>query len=614
MTLLETSDLYIELLDPEGFYEGAGSSTEVPGLLPVAINGRPFLIDYLAEEWRWETLRILRPQADTSEGTGEASLNPEALWRVSTESWHHGAGQTHLDRQDSDPFRYRSSKGVNPFTKWQLELLPDTANRLASAETNLSLVTAGDYLYVADGNEVYWTTDIDNPMWTGADIFDAETPQSVKSLTSDGFYVYAALGSAGVHRTQRGTTTSTAFSDLSCTLVGYVKGRLMAANGNAIYNIVASGAAPSALYTHPNTDFTWVGFAEGPGHIYAAGYSGDKSLVYRTAVLPDGTALDVPIVAGQLPDGEVIRSITSYASTVMLGTDKGVRTCAIDGGGNLLIGPLLPTGVVRCFEAQDRFVWFGWDNYDAASTGLGRLDLSEFTSDLAPSYASDLMATGQGQVLSCATFDDKRVFAVSGVGIFAQTAEKVASGTVDSGNVTFGITDNKLLLFADIRHQELGAGVTVATATEGGDFITTGTSSEGTGGTLTTSYPTGEHFESRLTLNRHGSDSAVGPIVRRLTLRAQPQPDRPWVYMIPLIIHSEVQTRANYPIVRSPRADRLFLSGLLNQVINFQNEGETFSVILEDIAWKPRQELRSPLDTDNWTHEGTIVLRMKSVT
>ena len=608
-----TLDLDLELLEIE-FYEGVGASADVPGLLPVAVNGRPFLIDYISPDWRWETLRILRPQSDTSEDTSEASLNNDALWRRSIESWHHGAGQTHLDRKDSDPYRFRSSKGIDVFTKWQASLLPATANRRASAGTNLALTTAGSYLYFADGNQVHWTQNLTTFAATSADIHAGDAPQSVKSITSDGNYVYAALGSNGLHRTARGTTVSAEYSALSCTLVAYVKGRLMAANGNAIYNVTASGAAPAALYTHPNTDFSWVGFAEGPGHIYAAGYSGDKSLVYRTAVQSDGTALDIPIVAGQLPDGEILRSITSYASVVALGTDKGIRTCAIDGDGNLLIGPLLPTGVTRCFEGQDRFIWFGWDNYDGTSTGLGRLDLGEFTSDLAPAYASDLMAAGQGAVTSVVTYADKRVFAVSGVGFFAQTDDKVATGTIDSGNITYGITDNKLLVFADVRHSEIDGEVEVAISTEGGSFATVGSSAQGTGTTLTTSNQSGEHFEARLTLARDSVDTDEGPEIRRLTLRAQPQPDRPWVFILPLLLHRTIDTRASKPLVRSPKEDRQFLTDLLNQVVNLQDEGESFTVILEDIAWKPLRPDRTPRNTADWSEEGTVTLRMKTVT
>jgi hypothetical protein len=404
------------------------------------------------------------------------------------------------------------------------------------------------YLYRADGTEVYWSTSIDVPVWTAADIQAGDAAQSVKSITSDGNYLYAALGSNGLHRTLRGAAVSAEYSALSCTLVRYVNGRLMAANGQAIYNVTASGAAPSALYTHPNTDFTWVDFAGGPSHIYAAGYSGDKSLVYRTAVLPDGTALDIPTVAGELPDGEIVRSIKEYLSYLCVGTDKGVRFAAIQDDGSLLIGGLIETNSpVRCFEGQERFVWFGWENYDGGSTGLGRMDLSVFTEALRPAYASDLMYTSQGQVLSVVTFAGRQVFAVSGVGFVAGTADKVASGSLDSGLITFGMADKKIAANIDLRHEALPAGgsIDVWLSADDADFELLGSSDvEGATYRVIPALQTdGERFELRLVLNRATLTTAASAL-SRITFEANPAPGRGEFFSVPLLLFEYVETGA----------------------------------------------------------------------
>jgi hypothetical protein len=101
---------------------------------------------------------------------------------------------------------------------------------------------------------------------------------------------------------------------------------------------------PSALYTHPNTNFTWVGFAGGQSHIYCAGYAGNKSIVYKTVIKADGTALDIPTVAGELPLGEVITAIDGYFGYIVLGLSDGFRFCSADDAGNLVIGPRIVTG------------------------------------------------------------------------------------------------------------------------------------------------------------------------------------------------------------------------------------------------------------------------------
>jgi hypothetical protein len=94
-----------------------------------------------------------------------------------------------------------------------------------------------------------------------------------------------------------------------------------------------------------------------------------------------------------------------------------------DSDGNLVSGPLINTGTsVTSFSGNDRFVWFNWTNFDATSTGLGRLDLGVFISSNQPAYASDLMVTAQGTVSSVNTINGRPVFVVIGSGIYVEHA------------------------------------------------------------------------------------------------------------------------------------------------------------------------------------------------
>lgn len=528
------------------FYSGAGLSAEVPGKWDCALNGHTFMLDWKyagQPQFSRHSISLLKPQQDTSGNVSESSLNPEEFARRAAESWHHGAGQTHLDRADSDPYRFRTSKGVDVWTKWGVSLLGDTTLKRTSVNTNLQVLAVGSYLYGADGNQVYSTTDMTT--WTSRDVHDGEGAQSVKSIATDGATVYAALGSNGIHSGAAGVDFAH-YSDLSCTLVGFVKGRLMAANGTAIYNVIAAGAAPSALLTL-GTGFTWVGFAEGPAAIYAAGYRGDKSLVYRTSVKADGTALDVPVVAGELPDGEIVRSIQGYLGYLLVGTDKGLRLLTLDVNGDIAgSGRIIPTSsAVLCMEPQDRFVWYGLTNYDTASTGLGRADLGTFTDTLTPAYASDLMATTSGAVLSVATFGALRVFAVSAAGFFAESTDKVTSGTVESGMVSYGLPDTKVAITLDARFEPLDGAVTVALSADGGDYTTLG--SDSTADTTSLTVPAGETraetFEVRLTLTR-AATTTLGPVATRWTLESNPAPGRGEFLDLPLRLFENVKTAA----------------------------------------------------------------------
>jgi hypothetical protein len=186
------------------FYSGAALSSLVPGVYPVSLNGRPYMLDD-SKPFVQRTVPLLRQQADASASPGEASINPEDLWRRSVESWHHGAGQTSYDRADSDPFRFRSSKGVDVWTQHALSLLPGTGQELASANTNLQLAVAGTRLYALDGTALKFTTDVAS---AGAATWTAVTGMpgaAGTSIASDGFNVWTANAANGVYATNRGS-------------------------------------------------------------------------------------------------------------------------------------------------------------------------------------------------------------------------------------------------------------------------------------------------------------------------------------------------------------------------------------------------------------------------
>lgn len=576
----------------------------------MSLNGRPYMIDTARmEEFTRRSIPLLRNQANTGEQFGEGSLNPEELWRRNQDSWDHGAGQTHYDREDSDRRRFRASKGVDVWTRWQLSLLPDTTSKRASAALNLELMPVGDQLYLTDGASLLRTASLTGtPTWT---VVTGTPVTAATSMTSDGFAVFTAHGADGIYRTERGAGTTASHVTGTVALVGYVKGRLMAANGASLYNIIAGGLLPSPLYTQPNSDFRWVGFAEGQAAIYAAGFSGDKSLIYRTAIKQDGTALDVPIIAGELPDGEIVRAVGGYLGFILLGTDKGVRFCAVDSSGNLTVGSLIrTTSPVRCFEGQDKYVWFGWENYDGTSTGLGRLDLSTFIAPLTPAYASDLMVTGQGAVRSVITFGDGRVLAVSGLGVFQQSTDRVSSGTLDTGLISYGLSDPKVAMFLDVRLASTAGENRAYLSADGAAFVLIGTRSGPATSAFQAGEVVGETFEIRQELVRSAADLTSGPVITRQTLRSYPSPASGEIFTVPVLLHEKVVTLADDEHVLDP-AHELDLQIRLRQsraLVVMQLGCEAFTVLLDDSVWAP-----SHPSSDGCGWNGTHILKMKAV-
>lgn len=596
----------------------SATTSEVPGKFDVALDGHGYIIDQLAdlqgfrsEHFERSSVPMLRAQADTAAIPAEQSINRESLWRRSQESWHHGSNQTYFDRADSDNQRFRASKGVNVWTKWTLSLLNDTAQARASANTNVRLTNAGTFMYLADGNNLLSSSNITS----GSPTFTTVTGTPASSclwIVSDGFTIYSAYATA-IYTTTRGAATAASFSTgfpVNISTLGYVKGRLMAAAGNAIYNVTAAGAAPAALLTHANTDFTWVGFAEGQGFLYAAGFSGTRSLIYKITIQPDGTALTAPSVAGELPTGETVRTVKGYLGVLLVGTDLGFRLGTTDSAGNITFGSLIPTlQPVLNFEPADKFVYYTLSNPDSVSTGLGRLDLSQFNQPLTPAYASDLMVTGQGSVQSISSSGTTRVFAISGLGFYTQTSTLVPSGTLATGRITYGVADDKVAMYLDLRHQALSGQVSAQLTSNDSSTVSIGSST--TPGSVSSQYALSarqtraEFFELTLTLS--AATSTTGPTVTRTTLRAYPAPSRSLAYTVPLILHYQTQARNGTTVHYDVNAERAFLEGLVKtqRLITYQEGSQSYQVVVEDFKWVPIKR------GEPGSFDGTFVVKMK---
>lgn len=539
------------------FFEGAGAATLAPYTFPLALGDFPYMPDYkLAEAgaFTFGSVPVLRQQTDQSDSPGEQSLNPAALWRRSGESWHLGAGQDDYDRKGlSSPYQFRRSTGMDTWTRWQLGLLKDTDLKLASSATNLRFAVAGSYLYVTDAGTIKYTQNIlvDTPSFT--DVTDTFT-NNPTSIASDGFNIWTAHGTEGIWKTTRGAAATASHITGTVSLLGFARGRVLAANNNSVYDVTSlaqggGGALPTALFSQPNTDFKWTCFAEGRNAVYMAGYSGDKSLIYRSTIKSDGSGLDVPVVAGELPDGEQIESIYGYLGPFLVigvGGLPGWRFALINQNGDLQIGSRVKTPVaVKCFEGQENFIWFGYSNYSSSQTGLGRMSISEFgdAEGLVPAYASDIMVNGQtADVVSVVTFQGIRIFAIHAIGLYAEhhAGNLVASGTLDTGNIMFNLNEPKIGLFIDDTQIGTEGAHGFSVAADSAAFVDLGTHPA-----HDNPFVVGELkarlFELQIKLVRDGVDPTKVQKLTSWVFRAQPIPAVSNLWVIPVMITDSVE-------------------------------------------------------------------------
>jgi hypothetical protein len=602
------------------FYTGTGATELVPYTFPIAINGRPYLIDTKSGDFGRQFDARVRDSVDQSTEPGEAAINPQGLWRRSQSSWHYGAGQEYSDTADAENYRFRSSKGVDVWNRGELSLLSDTTQAYSTSNTNLYMSTADGRIYGSDGQNVKYTSD-----WVTFTTVTGTDASNIYSLTSDGYNVFFSYANGDIDQTNAGTSAASNYiTGIEAGTLRYVRGRLMVAgqgvDKNKIWNITTAPGSnannPGALYTHPNTNFNWVGFAGGQNHIYAAGYAGNKSLIYKTTIKADGTALDIPTVAGELPQGEIVAGMEAYLGYIIIGLTTGFRFCSADDNGNLVIGPLIETGTtVNSFAGIGKFVYFGWTNYDSTSTGIGRMDVSTQVSTNQPAYASDLMATGQGTIVDIHEYDNEPVFTVAGLGAYrVHPTNKVASGTIDTGIYRWGVPDAKFIPKWDLRTQPLNGTVGLSVASDNGSFQSVGTQS--TSGSLESTFDGFEtkvfEAEARLTLTRSASDATVGPVVTRWLGRAYAAPLRSQIFSVPVLLHHTVRDKNGREAFLDVDYELSLLRDLVEnpRVVTYQENTDSYSVVVEDVRWRPIQDARNH---NEWDWNGTCTVIMRSV-
>lgn len=542
------------VFDLTGRGDTGSSSTATAGVAwDCSVGGLPFLFATSDQyPMRRETADFRRQRVDSQRDVGEQSLD-SGYWIRSQSSWHYGAGLTSaepLEVNDAEArFRFATSGGVDVWTPGQVSLLKDTEQVITDTGSGPALIGVDTGVLFGQGTDLSYqpsTGTASAVTWGGSG--------SIYSLTSNGSSYFVADNDKIYKGALPDGAGSAIYEVASNALVRWVKQRLMVAEGAALYEVTdisptsPPAALPSALYTHPNSSWTWTDFAEGPTSVYAAGYSGDTSTIFNITVTSSTTAieLDQPVVVAELPRGETVRSLYAYlGSFLIVGTSKGVRVAAIQSNGSLSMGPLIVQVNGGCTDAVavDRFVYVtGAADTTAGNrvsrAGLYRIDLGQplESAQLRYAYAADLTAPAgtSGSATQVTVAGGKLWFAVDGAGLFREKSTYVSEGWLETGRIRLGTLEPKA--WRDIRlimqkgaagSASVSAAVESATAPSGWPVIVSvdGTGNDEYGGLSTvTEDPASELFVAlRLASNEAGTASAttVG-----YQVRAVPAPKR----------------------------------------------------------------------------------------
>jgi hypothetical protein len=515
---------------------------------------------------------------------------------------------------------------------------PDVALTTTSSGSQ-TLTTGNSTFNTATNGTVGWPTNGQFSFASGGTTYVA----SYNGTTANSF-LNVSLASGSV--TVSSGTTLTEYASHFSTSTGYdnvfwANDQVLACSGARLYAFQPThvtwplggtptiGSAPGTndvLYTHANPYWAWSDAVGGETQIYVAGYAtqGGKSFsgcVYRVSLTTNSAGviqpwtLNTPVQALPMSPDEYPTCLASYLNFVFIGTNKGIRMAqtlsvydpTATATGDLKSGPLIPnllqpvTYPVRSIVGDGRFVWFGWSNYDNTSTGLGKLDLSNFINGdpLTPVYSSDLMATTQGEV----TFVDwdpitqTPFFAVKGVGIYSQHPTKfVASGSMESGIFSYGVPDPKIPVFFDYNAiVPSGCSVSAAVQIDPNDPDYSGpvalpaiTSSSANEITFPSGYRA-EQFSTTMTLTSNTTQLAT-PIMYRWTLKAWPAVVSETQISVVLQLFS-VNVVDGQEVWVDPYDSFIFLENLRRsqQIVTYQEGPLTAQVIVDGIDWIPHK-------------------------
>jgi len=526
----------------------------------VAIDGQGYLLSTLDQESPFEfrsyEVQSIQPEnlrIDQSGEPGEQTLS--YWWPRAQHSWHEGAGQKVFDGPVSSRFAFDTSKGLDIWEDGKITLLKSTFQLDSGTPSDFDLLVDAGFLFLAKAGTIWKILDIDDhPTSSNSQDFGV-AGEEVVSMVSDGRYIYVAWevgGNNGIKRMDMtadwsGSPTVTLVNDLDPEIMGFVKGRLLCGKDNKLYQVIPhDGTAttePAAIYTHMFSDWTWTGITEGGPGIFCSGFSGDQSEILLIGLdasdIAAGLTLGAPRSVWIAPTGEIIQSIRGYRGTgLVIGTSRGVRVGIISGT-DLDVGPVLvetPQPVKALYPYGD-FMYFGWSKFDGTSSGIGKLQLGDLV------YASDLMATAQGDVISIAIFNKRPVFSMIGTtkAVFAEHGTNyVASGYFTTGEIRFNTYETKVIRFFDALITGLGTlGLEIAQDENPlSPHITSGII-----GSLTEPLSVeATRFDLKISLNSPIADPTSRPIMNEWRIRGEPRHLGRFRYIVPLMVYDKMTT------------------------------------------------------------------------
>jgi hypothetical protein len=622
-----------------------------------AIAGIPFL-SAIRDDRPYErtTAPFRKQQFDSQRDPGEQSLS--TWWLRSQSSFHAGEGikfydplaNPYSETLSTNSYRYKKSKGVEIFddpgavTLLNKPVVTQATTNGYSIET--VTVSGNDRILLRETAALKITDGTTSAMTT----ISAGVATAIYASCNDGINAYYIDATNIIKTPLTGASTSIVRihgKTVTSAAMGYVKQRIVAGINNAIYEMPVSSTSTtmvSATYTHANTSWQWTSIAEGGSAIYAAGYSGANSAIYKfnldatTGLMP---VLTQGIIAAALPDGEVIHNIYVHLmSYIFIGTNKGVRVGTIDDvTGNITYGPLMITTErpVRGFDAHNAYVYASSSFYDEATAKntpiIYRIDLATKIDTLRFAYQTDVYPEDitEGEAIGvcwlgrsdqlaflCGAITNN-VVAVATLGLYVQSAtELYNSGYIETGLVRYNTLEPKNFKRVVGRGNFTYGSLSIQTRDSAGNLYDIVQYDAAVGNPeVTITQPSGaqDSLGLRFTLYRSPDDNTKGPSFQGYQLKAVPATPRTRIITMPVMNFDTETDKYNTTIGYEGRAIER-LGALENaesngDVLTWQDfrTGEIAQVLIEEVKFTDV----TPPDKRFTGYGGIITLTIRTV-
>jgi len=578
----------------------------------VALGGMPFIYAVSdARPYIRQTAPYKKEQFDNNQEPGEQSLT--GWWIRSQSSFHSGTGIKFYDPSggETTAHRFADSSNVDVFTKGEVTLLKETTNTSTSTGiykliSNVSGSTDVVTAYIPGSTTIkdITTTGSTNSTYatTASAIVDVVSNGTTLFIANATRIFYQTIGSTAALNNHYSTGTA-------AVKMAWVKQRLVAGIGTSIYELtgaLGTTTLPTPVYTHPNSGWTWTSISESGSAIYASGYAGGTSAIYKFVLSALGgmPTLTSGIIAAQLPIGEIINKIESYLGYLVIGTNKGVRVASIsDTNGDLSYGPLIieATNTGLDFAFRNRFVWV--TGSIGGCPGLYRIDLGNELETLRFAYATDTFLSGVSGYATSVDFvgnSNQIAFTTSGSnGIALQSTTVLAeTGYIKTGKIRYGTLEPKnfkrLIARGSFTSGEtlLSSVVTNAGGSET-EYDHIGYSVNVEPVEVTTSVPAvaQEFLAYKFTFTRDSTDTTLGPTFKGYQAKATIATPRVRVIKFPVYCFDIETDKYNAEVGYEGRAfDRIRLLEEIEKtgdVITWQDltTSESLQAVIEEVQF-----------------------------